>query len=139
MKTKTLILATAIAACLAGSALAADVTVTLTGVQDRGGNMLVSLQSRDQFMKPMGAAGAMGPAAAGTMTLVVHDVEPGDYAVLVMHDEDGNWTLTRKDGRPAEGLASSGRGPVTHATTFDDVKISVPAGGVAMTLPVTYP
>lgn len=138
MKFIPLILATAIAAGGAGAALAADVTVTLTGVEARGGAMLVSLQSRDQFMKPMGAAGAMGEAQAGTMTLVVRDVAPGEYAVMVMHDEDSNWSLTTKDGKPAEGLASSGA-PVRKGVTFDEMKITVPAEGASVTLPITYP
>lgn len=138
MKFTPFILASAITLGLAGTALAADVTVNLTGVQDRGGAMLVSLQSREQFMKPMGAAGAFAPATPGTMTLVVRDVPPGDYAVMVMHDEDSNWTLTMKDGRPGEGLANTGA-RITRETTFDDVRIAVPAEGATVTLPITYP
>src|SRR5688572_22568864 len=109
MTFKTLMIAGALSASLAaGSALAADVAVTLTGVNTDGGTMLVSLQSKDQFMKPVGAAGTMAPATAGTMTLHVEDVPPGDYAVMVMHDADSNWTMTMKDGKRAEGWGHSG-------------------------------
>ena len=77
MKLVTFALA-ALVSSVAGSALAADVNVAVTGVEARGGQMLVSLQSREQFMKPMGAAGTFAPAAAGTMALVIKDVPPGD-------------------------------------------------------------
>ena len=138
MKLSHLCLAGSLLLSAAGAASAAEVSVTLTGVQDRGGNMLVSLQSRDQFMKPGDAAGAVQPATGGTMTLMIHDVPPGDYAVLVMHDEDNNWTLTMKDGRPGEGMANTG-GAISERTTFDDLKITVPAEGLSLTLPITYP
>lgn len=137
MNLKTVILAAALGASLfAGSAFAADLNVTLTGVKDQGGTMLVSLQSREQFMKPAGANGAMGPATAGTMTLTVNNVAPGEYAVMVMHDADSNWSMGMKDGKPTEGFGHSGSG---DGRDFDAVKITVPANGASVTIPLTYP
>ncbi|NBU27670.1 MAG: DUF2141 domain-containing protein [Caulobacteraceae bacterium] len=124
----------------AGSALAADVNLTVTGVEARGGQMLVSLQGRDQFMKPTGAAGTFAPATGGTMVLAVKDVPPGDYAVTILHDEDSSWSMARKpDGRPAEGYAMSGKPTAGRAPTFDEVKITVPASGASLSLPIAYP
>lgn len=129
-----------IGAGLASAALAGDVTVTLTGVKPEGGQMLVSLQTRDQFMKPAGAAGAMGPAETGTQVLTVKDVAPGDYAVMVMHDADSNWTMNLgADHRPAEGWGMSGQAPDGRKPTFDDVKVAVPADGGAVTVALVYP
>ena len=139
MKAVTFLLAAAISAA-AGAALAADVNVTVTGVEARGGQMLVSLQSREQFMKPMGAAGTFAPAAAGTMALAIKDVPPGDYAVMVMHDEDSSWSMAMKpDGRPAEGAVMSGKPPAGRAPSFDEVKIAVPANGASVSLAIAYP
>ena len=139
MKLVTLALA-ALVSSVAGSALAADVNVAVTGVEARGGQMLVSLQSREQFMKPMGAAGTFAPAAAGTMALVIKDVPPGDYAVMIMHDEDSSWSMAMKpDGRPAEGSVMSGKPPAGRAPTFDEVKIGVPASGASLSLAIAYP
>ena len=139
MKAVTFLLAAAISAA-AGAALAADVNITVTGVEARGGQMLVSLQSRAQFMKPTGAAGNFAQAAAGTMVLAVKDVPPGDYAVTVLHDEDSNWSMARKpDGRPAEGYAMSGKPPAGRAPTFDEVKIAIPASGASLALAIAYP
>lgn len=136
MTFKTILIAGALSALTATAAFAGDLNVTLTGVKDQGGTMLVSLQSREQFMKPTGANGAMGPATAGTMVLTVNDVAPGEYAVMVMHDADANWTMGMKDGRPTEGWGHSGAG---DGRSFDSVKITVPEGGGSVTVPLTYP
>jgi uncharacterized protein (DUF2141 family) len=140
MKPASALLAALFSTAAAGSALAADVNLTVTGVEARGGQMLVSLQSRDQFMKPTGAAGTFAPATGGTMVLTVKDVPPGDYAVTILHDEDSSWSMARKpDGRPAEGYAMSGKPTAGRAPTFDEVKITVPANGASLSLPIAYP
>ena len=129
-----------VGAGMTSAAMAADVTVTLTGVQAKGGQMLVSLQSREQFMKPQGAAGATGPAEAGTQVVTVQDVAPGDYAVMVMHDADSDWSMDRQaSGMPSEGWGMSGNAPTNRARAFDEVKFTVPAGGGAVSIALVYP
>jgi uncharacterized protein (DUF2141 family) len=129
-----------IGAGMATAAAAADVTVTLTGVQAQGGQMLVSLQTREQFMKPQGANGATGPAQAGAQAFTVQDVAPGDYAVMVLHDADNDWSMDRQaNGMPAEGWGMSGQAPTNRAPTFDEVKFTVPADGGAVTIALVYP
>lgn len=135
---KTLLLAAAISA-VGGAALAADVTVTLNGVKPQGGTMLVSLQTRDQFMKPQGANGAIAEAKDGQMVLVIKDVEPGDYAVMALHDADSDWSMDRgADGKPSEGTAISGTPAKGGPPTFDQVKFTVPAEGAKITIDMNY-
>jgi uncharacterized protein (DUF2141 family) len=139
MKTIGWIMAAALTAC-AAPAFAGDVTVTLNGVQAKGGQMLISLQTRDQFMKPAGAAGTFGDATPGTGTFVVHDVAPGEYAVMVMHDANSDWQMQfGPDRKPLEGWAMSGSGDMARKPTFDQVKITVPADGGAVSLDMVYP
>jgi len=129
-----------LAAAGAAPAFAGDLTVTLTGVQDKGGQMLVSLQTRDQFMKPAGANGAYGAAVAGTQAFTVRNVEPGDYAVMVMHDADSDWQMAYgPDRKPTEGWAMSGKPDPARKPTFDEIKVTVPAAGGVVTLPMIYP
>ena len=129
-----------VSAGMASAAMAADVTVTLTGVQAQGGQMLVSLQTREQFMKPAGAGGATGPAETGTQVFTVRDVAPGDYAVMVLHDADSDWSMDRQaNGIPSEGWGMSGSAPTGRAPTFDEVRFTVPAGGAAVTISLVYP
>jgi uncharacterized protein (DUF2141 family) len=139
MKAIASVVAVAVLA-FAGQALAGDVTVTLTGVQAKGGQVLVSLQKRDQFMKPMADYGTKAPATAGDMTLTIKDVPAGDYAVVVMHDEDSNFQMSRADnGMPKEGWSMSGSPPTDRKPTFDEVKVTVPAEGTSVTEPMVYP
>lgn len=55
---------------MAGAASAAVLTVTLDGIEARGGKLYVSVQTEDQFMKEDGVAGEIPEAPeAGTKTL----------------------------------------------------------------------
>jgi uncharacterized protein (DUF2141 family) len=130
-----------IGAGLAGAAMAADVTVTLTGVQPKGGRMLVSLQRADEFMKPEGHYGAIGAGdVTGDETLVVRDVPPGEYAVMVLHDADGDMKMARgSDGKPREGWGMSGQWTRGQRPGFTEVKITVPADGTVVAVPLVYP
>jgi uncharacterized protein (DUF2141 family) len=126
---------------LASAAIAADVTVTLTGVQPKGGNVLVSLQTAGEFMKPEGHYGSIAAGdVTGDETVVVHNVPPGEYAVMVLHDADGDMQMAREtDGKPKEGWGMSGQWTRGHRPTFTEVKITVPDAGTTVTVPVVYP
>ena len=51
MSVRVSTIATCLLLCGAGAAQAGDVTVTLTGVQARGGTVYVTLQTEGQFMQ----------------------------------------------------------------------------------------
>lgn len=130
-----------IGAGLASAAMAADVTVTLTGVQPKGGRVLVSLQTASEFMKPEGHYGSIAAGdVTGAETVVVHNVPAGEYAVMVLHDTDSDMQMAREtDGRPKEGWGMSGQWTRSRRPTFTEVKITVPDAGTAVTVPMVYP
>jgi len=130
-----------IGAGLASAATAADVTVNLTGVQPRGGRVLVSLQTAAEFMKPEGRYGSIAAGdVTGDETVVVHNVPAGEYAVMVLHDADSDLKMAREtDGKPKEGWGMSGQWSHGHRPTFTAVKITVPDAGAAVTVPMVYP
>lgn len=135
-------LAAAAALACASTAVAGDVTITLTGVQARGGTMLVALQSRDQFMQPAAVVGGMqANPQAGTVTLTLRNVPAGEYALSALHDANGDHQMARQpDGRPLEGWAMSRVGAgIGHRPTFDEARISVPAEGAQVTAAMVYP
>jgi uncharacterized protein (DUF2141 family) len=128
---KIITAAVAALSCLAAApAFAGDVTVTLTGVQARGGRLLAALQTQEQFLQRAGAYGDMvQDPAAGTLTLTFHDVRPGDYSLSVLHDADGDGEMKLDGSIPAEGWAMV-HGETLRATpTWDQVKFTVPATG----------
>ncbi len=137
---KTLSLAAVAALSLAAPALADDVAITLTGVEARGGVLLSVLQTRGQFMQAQSVhADRIESPAAGVVRVTFRDVAPGDYALMVLHDEDGDGEMTMDGSMPAEGWAMVNGDRLRAAPTFDDVKFTVPAAGAALTVPMAYP
>lgn len=134
------VLAAALSAA-AGSAFAGDVTVKLEGVQAKGGNLLVSLQSKDEFMQPRARFGAMAAGSqAGEVVLTLKDVPPGDYALMALHDAEGNYQMARQaNGAPLEGWAMSGHYTGGHAPSFGEVKVHVDADGAVIVADMVYP
>ena len=140
MKAVAISLAATVAAFLtAGAAQAGDVTVTLTGVQARGGQLLVSLQSRDQFMQQAGFGQRIENPGAGSVTVTFVDVPEGDYALSAFHDENGDRLMQTSDiGVPTEGWAMSNGAALRGPPTFDLVRVAVPATGAALSETMFY-
>lgn len=135
------VLATAALTAAAAPALAADVTLTLEGVQARGGRLLVGLQTRDQFLKQQGAYGEIiADPTAGTRTVVFRDVAPGDYSLSVLHDADGDGQMKMNGVMPAEGWTMLNAETLRAAPQFDQVDFAVPASGpIALKASMIYP
>ena len=140
MLIKTLSLAAVAALSFAVPAMAGDVTVTLTGVQARGGVLLAALQTQGQFMQPGGAYGErVTDPATGALRLTFHNVAPGDYALMVLHDEDSDGQMKMNGSMPAEGWAMLNAEALRAAPTFDQVKFTVAASGADISVPMSYP
>ena len=142
---KTILMTCVSVACLGlipASAFAEDVRVTLTGVEARGGQILASLQTEEEFMQPRGAYGAVlpAPAANGDVVIVFENVAPGVYAFSAMHDANGDYEMQRQEnGRPLEGWAMHNGASLRARPTFEQVKIEVGAEGAVLTEAMIYP
>ena len=69
-------------------------------------------------------------------------VAAGDYAISVLHDENGNGKMDSSlFGAPKEGYGfSNGAKPHTFSPpSFDEARIAFAGAGLALTIPVTYP
>jgi uncharacterized protein (DUF2141 family) len=131
-----------IAAILAipGAAHAGDLVVDLSGVR-AGGTLYIQLQTREQFMTGARAYGEIvRTPAAGPVSLTMKDVAPGDYALTVWHDDNGNnrFDVDPASGRPADGWAAPNADTLRAQPRFDQVKASVAAGGAKIALPLRY-
>ena len=146
---KSVLIGLAALACVAGfagQASAQDVRVTLTGVEARGGAILASLQTEQQFMQPRGTYGLQqaAPAQNGTVTLTFTNVAPGTYSLSVMHDANGDYQMQREaNGKPLEGWAMHNGAAVAAghgAPTFAQTSFTVSADrAVTLTEPMIYP
>lgn len=134
MHTTTRTLALFLAAALAAGtapARAADLTVRVDKVQSAKGQIMLALydNAADFLKRPVRTISV--PASAGSTTVVLKDVAPGEYCFAVYHDANDNGRLdTNPMGIPIEPIAFSNdaqghMGP----PTFDAVKLAVPAAG----------
>ncbi|MEA3044501.1 MAG: hypothetical protein QOH47_2339 [Sphingomonadales bacterium] len=139
MKTVTTI-ATLLALAIPAAAQAGNVRVDLSGVH-AGGTLYVQLQTRAQFLGAERSAGDRIVAPqAGTLSVDLGEVPPGDYAVTVWHDDNGNqqFDIDPRTGRPLDGLAMAPVAGLRGPPTFDQLKVTIPAAGLAVPLAMHY-
>lgn len=90
------------------SANAADLTVGVDGVKSANGSVTLALYSSASTFLKLPAGNASIRAVAGSTTLVVRDLAPGDYAFAVYHDANADGKLDRNFlGIPTEDYAFS--------------------------------
>jgi uncharacterized protein (DUF2141 family) len=138
-----LISAVALTTLAIGSvAHAQTVTITLTGVEARGGQILATLQTEGDFMQPRGTSNLQvaAPSSGGPVTLTFENVPAGSYAFSAFHDVNSDYQMQREaNGYPQEGWAMSNGAALRAAPTFGQVSFAVGAAPVARTEPMTYP
>ena len=120
---------------------AADLRVSLAGLRSGKGVVRVCLtQASARFMecKESGAALLNVPAAhAGRVALP--RLKPGTYALLVIHDENGNGKLDMTLGIPREGFGFSNN-PAIHMRPprLNEVRFNLAPGASAQTVRMRY-
>lgn len=127
MKTLALILTVLLTAftSIAQDATVATVTVTIENVLSDGGTVLGGLHTADTFMKGMGVVNTMAPAKTGEVTLTFENIEPGTYAIVVMHDANDNKQMDMENGMPKESYGTTGEMNLYGPPTFEGAKFEV--------------
>ena len=139
MKSAAFVAALTAGLSLSGAALADDVSVTLQGVQARGGVVYVSLQTEDQFMDAAGLAQRVAAPPAGPLTVVFESVPPGRYAVSAFHDENGDGQMQVSDaGIPIEGWAMTNGETLRGEPSFDQVSVEIGPDGAEISATMFY-
>lgn len=116
---------------LAGGARAADLSLDLTGVAPGKGEVMVALyDSADHFLhKPLRRVAV--PASDAALRVKLADLAPGEYAVSLYQDVNGNKKMdTHMFGIPAEpyGFSNNAEGSF-GPPKFDAAKVALPADG----------
>ena len=97
---------------MASSSHAAQLKITIENIRSAQGQVLIAVyKDADAFPKKPEAAliKKAVPAKEGQLSLEIHDLEPGAYAVALHHDEDGNNQMGFNFvGIPKEGFGFSG-------------------------------
>ena len=124
------------------SAGTGDIAVTLTGIRNSRGVVHLCLTShREQFLKCKDDKQALAmtvPAAKAQRLSFLH-VKPGTYALLVIHDENGNGKLDMMMGIPREGFGFSSNPKIRmRAPRFDEVRFAVQPGPQSHSIRLHY-
>lgn len=125
----------------AASAHAADLTVTLRGVEDRGGNLRVALYAKPETFKKEAFADAVGsqPARPGDVSFTFPGVAPGTYAAVAYHDANRNGKLDLVLGMfPDEGWGLSNNPDVIGPPPFSDSAFAVSDAPTAIGIAMSY-
>jgi uncharacterized protein (DUF2141 family) len=120
------------------------VTVTITNIDPAAAGddpVYVSIQTRDEFRSMKGAGGVAPTAKVGSMTETFHVSEPGDYAVSVWHDRDGDGRFSMSEDYTViyDSYGASGNPPADDMPTFDDVKVNIPNMGTSLSVELRNP
>jgi uncharacterized protein (DUF2141 family) len=113
---------------LAASAVCAQhkLTIVVDGIEKMEGTIMIAVYDSTGFLKKYVYASIV-KADAEEASVVIENVEPGEYAVSVMHDENGNNKLdTGTFGIPIEktGFSNNARGKM-GPPAFKDCMIKV--------------
>lgn len=120
------------------------VTVKITNIDpapEGSDPIYVSIQTEEQYRSLKGAGGITPYAKTGNMEATFMVAEPGDYAVSVWHDRDGDGRFSMSDDYTLilDSYGSSGQTPENAMPTFDDVKVAVPNMGTSLTVEMINP
>ena len=120
---------------------AAELSLTISGVRDTGGEVRVALCPEDQFLAEDDCPYvASAPATPGETEIVVSDVEPGVYGIQAYHDANANGELDRNlVGWPQEGFAFGNDAPIfMRPPSFEDASVEIGEEGLSTTISMRY-
>ena len=111
-------------------------SVTLDGIRNSKGKVLVLAYDNKTAYEnsdPEKVAGFIeAPAKQGSMTITFPDLNSGEFAVVVIHDENGNYDLDFNGLTPTEGVGVSNAFGSLDNPGFDRAKVK--AGPVDVTV-----
>jgi uncharacterized protein (DUF2141 family) len=86
-----------------------SITVTVSNLRNNNGKVALALHNGDTFMKAEAIQSTESTIANDEVTVTFTNVRPGEYAVLVLHDENENRKMDYDaNGMPQEAYGTSG-------------------------------
>lgn len=132
-------------ALLAPAAMAADLTLRISGLKNADGNVAIAVFAQpDGFPREDGkaikAVRIPVDASSRSALAVIRDLPAGGYAVAVYHDDNGSGRLeTNIFGIPQKGYGfSQNPRPRMRAPTFEEAQFSLPEAGMELDIALVY-
>ena len=124
-----------------GTSLAqVSLDVTVTQIKSKKGTIRVGLFTTEENFLKKAVKGKVVPASPGEITVHFENLEPGIYAVSVIHDENENGELDKNIfGIPKEGFAFGNNSMGNFGPPkFDEAKITLGDGTAIQVLALKY-
>lgn len=136
------ILGIGLCASLAAAQGTAQVTISVSGLRNMKGQVLVCLTANPKIWPDCSKdpnAKKRSVSASSASSIVFSDVAPGTYAVSLVHDENSNGKLDTRVMIPKEGFGFSRNPSVTFGPPkFSSAKFSVGAEGASQSVKMKY-
>lgn len=102
------------------------ITVTIDKISNNNGTVLLSLHTKNTFMKGQGIQNKESKIVDGKIEVTFENVAPGTYAIIALHDENENKRMDfEPTGMPKEAYGTSNNdmslGPPQYETAKFDV------------------
>jgi uncharacterized protein (DUF2141 family) len=100
--------------------------VTVNNAKDNQGKMVYTLSTENQFMKAAPLQSASVEIEDGVAIATFENVPAGEYAVMVLHDKNGNQSMDfSEQGMPTESYGMSNNPMNYGPPTWMDAKFNV--------------
>ncbi|MBL0742398.1 DUF2141 domain-containing protein [Chryseolinea lacunae] len=117
-----------------------NLEVVVKNVKGTKGNIRVGLFTNEESFLKTPAEGKIVKATEGTVTVQFTDLNPGDYAISVIHDANENGKLDSNGlGIPKEGFAFGNNAMGSFGPpSFEKAKVAVTAESLTCTVDMKY-
>ena len=127
MKTLKRIAGVAAATMIATPAFAGGLNLTIDGVRNTNGSIIVLVFDKKRAFEQLKWRNAVQyadlPARVGSLSHTFPDLTAGPYAIFVFHDENGDQDPDYDDERFLEGVGASGATTRTPEPTFAEASV----------------
>jgi uncharacterized protein (DUF2141 family) len=130
-----------LAVVCSSAALTADLTVRVTNVQGRDGVIVARLYADAKGFPsdPQTAAAEARVEAAATVSLSMRGLTPGRFALVVIHDRNGDGVMEKTFlGLPEEGYGLSNNPRPLLVPRFDDARFELKDGQNQIEVALVY-
>ncbi|MEL0652350.1 DUF2141 domain-containing protein [Algibacter sp. TI.3.09] len=110
-----------------------SIHVKINKLPSNKGHVILTLHNEETFMKSAGVKNIKAEIIDGKIDINFEDIEPGTYAILVLHDaNDNNKMDFENTGRPKEAYGTSNNSMSFGPPSFTDSKFEVKQENIEM-------
>lgn len=121
--------------CIAQNKEGISITVTVDNVQNNDGVVSFALHTKDSFLKGPGVKSLASNIEDGKVTVTFYDILPGEYAIMVLHDENENNRMDfQTNGMPKESYGMSNNVMSFGPPQYSDAKFTVSDKDIDMSI-----